>query len=530
MLAMIHPKCPAVRMTALLAVLTFISGPQALAGAAFDAAEANNRFAWAALSALQSENPGEDLVFSPYSIHLAMGMAYAGARGETAAEMEAVLGYGGHEATHPGIAALAAAVLAAVEDDRAEVGIANRVWADAQWPLEQTYIERLAAHYGSGVERGDFRSEAGREFLRGVINEWVEGETFERIPELIPEEGFTDLTRWVLVNALAFRAPFEQPFHPEVTTAGSFHVSPGETMEVRMMSQDGAFPYGSNEWAEVVALPLAGGSFSFVVLLPREGRTPTDVVTAMDGGKFALDDELFGRSWPHGTRILLSLPRFQVKWDEELKSLFETLGMAAAFDPMLSDFSGMAPVADNYIHRVDHSAFLQCVEGGIEAAAATAVIGGPTSLPPVVTFDRPFVFALREDTSGTILFAGQVVRPENPPDKAPDWRERVERALGGPLKPVGDGPWHDSAFGRIEPTRYPWVRHEALGWGQLAGRDGRLWFWHAGGLGWMWTDLDGAYPVFHIHGREDPWVYLDKAAPGGPALWDFVGGRHIPFK
>ncbi len=529
MLSLFHPNSRNARLLAALAGFSCFAAMPVSGGSAFDAAGANNRFAWKALAALQSENPGEDLVFSPFSIHLAMAMAYGGARGQTAAEMEAVLGYAGQEATHPGIAALAAAILAAVEDDRAEAGIANRVWADAQWPLEQDYIDLLAEHYGSGVERADFRSGEGRDHVRGVINEWVDGETFERIPELIPEDAFTDLTRWVLVNALAFRAPFEHPFDPDATVRRPFHVSAEDSVEVRMMQQDGVYPHIQNEWAEAVALPLAGGSFSFIVLLPREGLSPADVVAALEAGEFALDGKLSGDR-TGGKRLFLRLPRFQVKWDEELKSLFESLGVTAAFDPMLSDFSGMAPVADNYIHRVDHSAFLQCVEGGIEAAAATAVIGGPTSLPPELTFDRPFLFALREDSTGTVLFVGRVVRPEDPPDDVPGWRERVERALGGPVTPVGTGPWHDSPFGRIEPSRYPWITHEALGWGQLAGSGGRLWFWHAGGLGWMWTDLEGAYPVFHVHGREDPWVYLDKEAPGGAALWDFVNGAYIPLR
>ncbi|MCC5806042.1 MAG: serpin family protein [Opitutales bacterium] len=529
MLSLLYSKPRKARFLAAAVSFSLSATVPVFSGSSFDAAGANNRFAWKALAALQSENPNEDLVFSPYSIHLAMGMAYAGARGETAAEMEAVLGYAGEETTHSGLAALAAAVLAAVEDDRAEAGIANRVWADEHWPLEQDYIDLLAAHYGSGVERDDFTSAESRERIRNVINEWVEGETFERIPELIPDDAFTDLTRWVLVNALAFRAPFEYPFDPEMTYTRSFNVSAEETVDVRMMQQDGVYPYVQNEWVQAVALPLAGGSFSFVVLLPREGLSPAEVVAAMESGAFPLDQTVPGDG-SSGTRIHLHLPRFQVKWDEELKDLFTSLGVSAAFLPGQSDLSGMAPVSDNYIHRVDHSAFLQCVEGGIEAAAATAVIGGPTSMPPVVTFDRPFVFALREDSTGAILFAGQVVRPKDPPDDAPGWRERTERALGGPLKPVGAGSWHDSPFGRIDPTRYPWVTHEVLGWGQLVGSEGRLWFWHAGGLGWMWTDLNGAYPVFHVHGRAEPWVYLDRDAPGGAALWDFVNGSYIPIE
>lgn len=524
------PHLRAARLGVVSAAFCIFGSSVAFAADAFDAAEANNTFAWKALGALQVERAEEDLVFSPFSVHQAMAMAYAGARGETAAEMESVLGFAGQEATHPGVAALSAAILAAVADTRAEVGIANRVWADEAWPFEADYMDRLAEYYGSPVERGDFQTGESLEAMREAINAWVAGRTFDRIEELLPEEAFTDLTRWVLVNALAFRAPFAHPFDPDLTVTRPFRVSGGETVEVRMMQRDGRVPYGANEWVEAVALRLGGGTFSFVVLLPREKHSTADVVGALARGEFSVGGDLFRQSGEAGARIHLLLPRFQVRMADELSDLFISLGLTSPFSPFESDFSGMAPIPDNYIHRIDHEAFLQCVEGGIEATAATAVIGGPTSMPPVVMFDRPFLFALREDTTGAILFAGQVARPEDPPDDAPGWDERVERALGGTIKPVGAGPWYDTPFGRIDPTRFPWITHEALGWGQLVGSDGRLWFWHAGGHGWMWTDVNGAYPVFHVHGRENPWVYLDKEAPGGAALWDFVAGRHIPLR
>lgn len=502
---------------AVIAGLALFSGMVKGQETKFDAAAANNTFGWRALSTLQEDAPDENLVLSPFSIHQAMAMTYGGARGETETEMENTLGFAGQDLTHPGVAGLVDDISNSVGDERMEVGIANRLWLQEGWEVQQGYLNLLSDTYGSSLAQADFASGNNLDAIRNTINGWVADQTFDKIEELLPEGAFTDLTRWVLVNALAFKAPFAEPFDPNQTENRTFHVSEDESGEVRMMYRDGTVPYGANEYAEGIELELAGGDFSFLVLLPREDTTPTDIVGALKDGEFALDDTFFGSP----KRLYIHLPRFEVDLNMELKELFESLGLTAPFYPSRSDFSGMTPAPDAYLQRIDHEASLVVVEGGIEAVAATSVTGGVTSVPPEFTVNRPFVFALRENSTGTVLFTGQVYRPKNPPEVDPGWKERAEKELGGSLQRVEGKPWYASPFGYIYPDKYPWIVHEMLGWVYVTGNDGKLWFWQSRGLGWGWTNLNTLYPYLYLHEMDHSWVYLGRDDAGAPILWGY---------
>lgn len=491
----------------------------------FDPVHANNAFTWDAFSVLQEEAPNENLVFSPFSIHQVMSMTYGAARTRTATELESVLHLRGQTDTHPAIAGLAEAIANAVEDDRTRIHIANRLWLQDNWHIEPAYQGLLTDTYQTTLERAGFAqgSFGQLEEIRGTINGWVAEQTGDRITELIPAGAFNNLTRWVLVNALALKAPFESPFNPDQTMPADFHVSGMETIDVRMMYQDLAVPVGSNQWGEGIALDLAGGSFSLVILLPREGVSLQEVVGELRAGSFALNDAFF--SAPQ--RRYLYLPRFEVRQNLMVNKVFKSLGATAAFDPSRADFSGMTPALDAHIQRIDHEAFLTVAEGGIEAAAATSVIGGVTSLPPVFRVDRPFLFAVREKTTGTVLFAGQVHRPENPPDELPDWKEKAERVLGGDLAPAGNS-WYESPLGRVLPQAFPWLYHENLGWLYVTGKDGDLWLYHVAGLGWVWTGLRTHYPVVYVQNWDYPWGVLVKDASGNLLLWNYATETYRP--
>lgn len=491
----------------------------------FDAAFANNAFAWDAFSVLQEEAPTENLVFSPFSIHQVMSMTYGAARTRTEAELEAALHLGGQALTHPAIARLAEAVLNAAEDDRTRIGMANRLWLQDDWMIQPDYGDLLTGTYETSFAEADFARASTEELeaIRETVNGWVAGETFDRIPELLPAGALNNLTRWVLVNALAFKAPFENPFSPEMTREQTFRVSEAESLNVRMMYQDLAVPFGSNEWVEGIALDLAGGSFSLVILLPREGVSLQAVVDQLQAGSFVLDDSFFSPPQRH----YIYLPRFELRTKQVLNDTFKALGAVAPFDPSLSDFSGMTPAPDAHIQRIDHEAFLVVVEGGIAAAAATSVTGGLTSVPPVFRADRPFLFAVREDTTGAVLFAGQVHRPDNPPEGLPDWQENAERALGGNLMEAQDS-WFDSPFGQILPHHFPWIFQQDLGWLYLTGEDGDVWLYHPAGLGWIWTELKALYPVIYVHQWEHPWGFLWRDASNNSLVWNFGTRTYRP--
>lgn len=406
-----------------------------------EAAGWNNAFAGDMLVELIEENRDQNIVFSPFSIFTAFGMTYAGARGDTAAQMEEVFRFAGSGETPPAVADWMAAIEAAAQGESIELSLANRTWFQEEWVTEPEYLQLLEDYYNAPPFFVDFRTEY--EATRQVINDWVYEQTRKRIADLLPEEALDALTRFVLVNALYFRAFWEVPFPVEATSDVDFHVSDEETITVAMMLKD-HMPvlYATDEIATAIALSVKDGDFSFVAVLPAEGKSLEEVAGAIAAEDFSLNvAEWTPGSWQ------VHLPRFRVEASVELKKVLSDMGVVDAFVPHLANFTGIYNGPEPELHITDafHKAFVEVNEIGMEAAAATAVVGGITSVPPVFKVDRPFLFFITENTTGTVLFGGQVMRPEDPgPPEAmsagyDEWRhvhfsesDRYDTAVSGP--------------------------------------------------------------------------------------------------
>jgi serpin B len=241
-----------------------------------------------------------------------------------------------------------------------------------------------------------------------TIHDWVEEQTESRIKDLIPQGAIDSMTRLVLTNAVYFNAAWQSQFEEKATTQGSFHLIDGNSVTVPMMRQTASFGYGEGTGYQVVELPYDGGELSMVVLLPAEGQ--------FEAFEDAIDNEAFldvlGRlQW---TRLDLTMPKFKMETSFSLNDALAAMGMVQAFDPGRADLSGMDGTRNLYITDVVHKAFVEVDEAGTEAAAATAVIVGTTSMPadPIaVTIDRPFLFLIRDIETGTVLFLGRVMNP-----------------------------------------------------------------------------------------------------------------------
>jgi serpin B len=210
-----------------------------------------------------------------------------------------------------------------------------------------------------------------------------------------------------LVNAVYFKAPWAEPFEEQATRNGPFRTLDNRTINVPMMTADASRPIYQDDNVTVVELVYAEGAFSMVIVAPAAGRSLSNVMTLLDAQRW--------NAWMNGltsSRVLFTMPKFKFDFGTKLNDALISLGMGIAFDDSRADFDRINPNrTDLYISRVEHKTFIDVHERGTEAAAATAVGVGVTSLPPSITVDEPFLFAIRERTAGTLLFIGRVGNP-----------------------------------------------------------------------------------------------------------------------
>jgi serpin B len=379
------------------------------------AAAAERAFA-AAVFELLAEGDG-NVVFSPASIHLALAMTYAGARGATAAEMADVLGspFDDQERFHAALNALDAALEArnrveppgpSDEERKVVVRTANALWGQQGLTFLTPFLDTLARDYGAGMRLVDYLADA--EAARVAINAWVAGETNDRITDLIPAGVLGPMTRLVLTNAVYLDASWAMPFDPKATADGAFVRLDGSEVTVPFMHQEESLPFATGDGWRAVELPYVGGELAMLVVVPDDGRFE-ETQAAIGGGLF---DEAAAALAPATVR--LALPKFEYRTQETVSSVLRRLGMATAFDPQSADFSGMTTEERLFIGEVIHEAFIAVDEAGTEAAAATAVVMRATAAPidaVELTVDRPFLYSLYDRATGAILFMGRVLDP-----------------------------------------------------------------------------------------------------------------------
>ncbi|MFN2229513.1 MAG: serpin family protein [Anaerolineae bacterium] len=372
--------------------------------------QANAAFALELYQVLRKDH--ENLFYSPYSISVALALAYAGARGETEQQMADAMHYTlSQERLHAAFNALDQALASRGEGAMGKDGqafqlhVANAIWGQQDYSFLDAYLDVLALNYGAGLRLVDFVK--APEEARVTINDWVSEQTEGRIEDLIPAGAIDALTRLVLTNAIYFNAAWAKPFDEKQTEDGSFRLLDGSQVTVPMMKQVESLGYAMGKGYQAVELPYDGNELSMVILVPDEGQF----------GAFedALDaDRLEGIVQDlRYVQVALSMPQFKIESSMSLADALAAMGMPAAFSDD-ADFSGMTGNHDLAISDVVHKAFVSVDESGTEAAAATAVIMKLTAMPAeplTVTIDRPFIFAIRDIQTGSLLFVGRVVDP-----------------------------------------------------------------------------------------------------------------------
>lgn len=387
-----------------------VTSPNIPAGDLDTLIEGNTAFA---LDLLKQVSPSEDgnLVFSPHSISIALAMTYAGARTTTESAMASTLHFQlGQSSLHPAFNALDQALASRGQGALASDGtpfklnIANAIWLQDGLSFQMDFLDTLALNYGVGLNLMDFNANA--EGSRQEINEWVEIKTEEKIKDLLPEGSITPDTVAVLTNAIYFNASWKDQF-PEETASSTFTLTDGTEISVPMMEHLVGYNHIERADFHALEMPYDGEEVSMVILLPKTG-TVNDLELALTATE--LDAALSGLE---AKMVQLAFPKFKFETPLPLSEHLKAMGMEVAFSGA-ADFSGMIDGGGLAITDVLHKAMIDVNEKGTEAAAATAVIVGETSVPQAdidLRVDRPFLFFIRDIETGAILFAGRVVDP-----------------------------------------------------------------------------------------------------------------------
>ncbi len=357
---------------------------------------------------------------SPLSITTALAMTAAGARGETAEQMNRTLhldrlGPSGLADLGRWIDSLRGTIKARADAEEpkpnepaAGLWMANAVWIDAREKLQPDFVALVDQSFRAEARAVDFAHSA--DAARRTINRWVEDQTRDKIKDLLKPSLITSDTVVVLTSAIYFKGYWTHPFSVEATRDDDFHPAKGDVVRVKMMNQTASLPYFEGDSFQALELPYKDGSLAMVVLLPRRA----DGLGALEA---SLSVEKLD-SWLAGLkpgRVKASLPRFTSTVETELNDVLKKLGMPLAFQGG-ADFSGITGSPDFAISAVVHKAFVEVEEKGTEAAAATAVVGVRSSvmIPSkeiVFRADHPFLYLIRDVKTGAILFMGRLSRP-----------------------------------------------------------------------------------------------------------------------
>jgi serpin B len=353
-----------------------------------------------------AKNPG-NLAFSPHSIATTLAMTYAGANGSTAAEMAKVL----HlpfdaPRTHAAFAELLGD-LKKDSTDAFELSTANALWV-AEARLLDSYVETTKTRYGAEARKlgNASKAEAAR-----TVNAWVAEQTHDKIKDLLKPEHIPANLGLILTNAIYMKASWSHPFDKAGTRDGAWHLAGAEKVQAKLMRGriDRGARLASLDDLDVLELPYKGDKATMLVLLPKKVDGLAAVEKSLTPARL---DEVVAALGP--ATVEVTLPRFKVTATAELKDVLSALGMPEAFSHTNADFSLMDGSKQLFLTAVVHKAYVSVDEAGTEAAAATAAVVGLKGMPPKATAfvaDHPFVFAIRDKASGSLLFLGRVVDP-----------------------------------------------------------------------------------------------------------------------
>ncbi len=364
--------------------------------------EADRQFAFELFREVCALSEDENIMVSPLSVSYALGMTYNGAVGSTHDAFSEVLHFGdlSDTAVNESYRDLMSQLVKL--DDRVKFSIANSIWYKLGYPVLQEFIDINRSYFDAAVEELDFTDPGSVDIINGWIEEKTNGKIADMLDQIPPDAVM------YLVNAIYFKATWMYEFDPKDTRKEVFHRADGSTYNTDFMQVEGTFNYTRNEDFTSVEMPYGDSAFSMVVVLPAEGKSARELASEMDASKW---DSWFQNSYP--ADVLIELPKFKYEFKSLLNDPLINRGLGIAFSDG-ADFSRIVENGGIKISRVIHQTFIDVNEEGTEAAAATIVemietsAGGPT----LFRADKPFVYLIKENSTGAIVFMGLTGKPE----------------------------------------------------------------------------------------------------------------------
>jgi serine protease inhibitor len=369
----------------------------------------NTRFGINVLQELIRERPDQNVIVSPLNLGLALAMAYNGAAGLTQQQIGKALQVDGLpiEQVNREYQALSDAVRQA--DRHVEVDVANSLWLQGNWPFNAPYVDLCRQFYDAEVANVDMNAPEAAP----TINAWASKQTRGHIPEIAtPQQLYEKKAVALLLSAGYFSGKWTTPFEAEWTEPASFKLASGKATRVQMMAQRGEYLCLEGPTLQAISLPYESGRLSFYVFLPKAASSLKAFCWGLTADKW----EQWMRQFAPRPGVL-NLPRFQLQGDLPLEDTLKHLGMPDAFDLLRANFSSMS-AEQVFISEARQRTYLHVHERGTEAAAIAQIMLGPGIIAPrsdqfAMVVDHPFLCAIRDNKSGTLLFMGAVTDPGN---------------------------------------------------------------------------------------------------------------------
>jgi serine protease inhibitor len=372
--------------------------PRQLSAAEQAIARSTPQFGLNLLQQVNRSFADSNVFISPLSASMALGMALNGANGTTYDEMRSSLGLPNQSLAELNAGFQSLIAMLRGLDKTVDFRIGNSVWyaTDFATAIAPAFLSDTRQYFGAQISGLDFLSPQAPL----TINAWVTSSTNGKITKIvdrIPPEMVM-----YLINAIYFKGAWRNAFDPKRTTDQEFTTHTGARTTAKMMTRKGGYRAGTSNGTQVVELPYGGDAFVMTIALPPAGQSINAFVASLTPSTWdALGATLTEPDWD------LYVPKFKLEWEDKLNDELQAMGMRQAFIPNGADFTRLSPSAGRrlFISEVKQN------EEGTEAAAVTSVGIGVTSLPPSIRIDRPFVFAIRERLSGTLIFMGKIVKP-----------------------------------------------------------------------------------------------------------------------
>jgi len=364
--------------------------------------EANNTFGFQFFEqVIANEVDDKNLMVSPFSVSQALSMALNGANGNTFIEMNSVLGFEGISLTDVNENNLELYNALINHDQKVELKIANSIWNRNDFALKPNFIKNNQTYFNAEV--GNFDPQQAQKAI-DAMNKWVKENTKGKIEKIVNEIKAEDVL--LLINAIYFKAEWKTKFKKSDTLPKEFTLDNGTKKQVETMIGEAELTYKNETKYSAIKLPYGYGKFNMIIYLPEEGYTTSDLVPELVNTDF----ETLNSMTP--TKMDLWLPRFEFEYENELIDEMKSLGMHDAFDRYAANFSGINDL-QIYISSITHKTYVKTDEEGTEAAAATKITFGYTSVGPgeIIRINRSFLFAIVEEDTNSILFIGRVIDP-----------------------------------------------------------------------------------------------------------------------